>query len=279
MTAITTEQARRGAGTTRRARAGFAGTLRSEFTKIRSVRSTYWALALMVGASLAVTITFCAYTADHWPQARSSGFDPTAYSVVWLAVAGQLVIVVLGALTITSEYSTQAIRTSLTVMPRRGVLYAAKGTVFGAVTAAVAFPASFLAFFVGQWILASTHAGATLSQPNVLRAIILTASFVVLSGLFAFGVGAVLRSTAGAISAVIGFMFLLPEIAKSFPETWYDDAIRWLPGGQFIAEIANTGSQPIGPHLFGPLGELAVLGGYTVVALIAGAVALRRRDA
>jgi ABC-2 type transport system permease protein len=281
MTTVTTQEVRPVARTARRRRAGLTGTLRSELTKIISVRSTYWALAMLVLASVAWSVVFCAATADHWAHMSAqsrAGFDPTQSSVIGLVLLGQLVIAVLGALTITAEYSTQAIRTSLTVMPRRGVLYGAKAAVFAAVAVAVAFPASFLAWFVGQRLLASTHAEATLGQPNVLRAILASAIMAVLCGLFSYGLGAVLRNTAGTITSVCGFLFLLPQLAKALPTAWYDDAIRWLPGGQFDAAISTSGA-PISSHLFSAWGELAVFGGYTAVLLIAGAVVLRRRDA
>jgi ABC-2 type transport system permease protein len=281
MTAVTTHGVRPGARTTRRRRAGLSGTLRSEVTKIISVRSTYWALALLVLASIVWSIVFCAATADHWAHTSAqsrAGFDPTQSSVIGLVLLGQLVIVVLGALTITAEYSTQAIRTSLTVMPRRGILYGAKAAVFATVAVAVAFPASFLAWLVGQRLLASTHAEATLGQPNVLRAILASAIFVVLCGLFSYGLGAVLRSTAGTITAAYGFLFLLPQLARALPTTWYSDAIRWLPGGQFDGAISTSGP-PVSSHLFSAWGELAVFGGYTAVLLTAGALLLHRRDA
>jgi ABC-2 type transport system permease protein len=281
MQAVTTGHAQPSPVTGRR-RAGLRGTVRSEFTKIRSVRSSYWALALLVVASCAWSIAFCAGTADHWAHMSAqqrSGFDPTQSSVLGLALLGQLFIVVIGALAITSEYSTQEIRTSLTVMPRRGVLYGAKAGVLAAVTIVVAFLASFLCFFIGQELLRSTHASATLSQPNVLRAVVAAALYVTLCGLFAFGLGAVLRSTAGTITAAYGIMFLLPELARALPTAWYQDALRWLPGGQFPAEVTNSQRQNIGPYLFSAWGELAVLGGYAAVLLVAGAVMLRRRDA
>jgi ABC-type transport system involved in multi-copper enzyme maturation permease subunit len=282
MTAITTDQARPGTGTRRRARAGLAGTLRSELTKIRSVRSTYWALTLLVLASLAWSIAYCAGTASHWSQTAAqsrAGFDPTQSSVIGLVLLGQLVIVVLGALTITGEYSTQAVRTSLTVMPRRGVLYGAKAAVLAAVAIAVAFPASFLSFFTGQELLASTHAGATLSQPRVLQSIMISAMFVVLCGLFSYGIGLAVRNTAGTITAVYGFLFLLPQLARALPATWNADLIRWLPGDQFDAVLTSTQARPVSLNMFSAWGELAVFGGYTVVALVAGAILLRRRDA
>ncbi len=263
-------------------RAGVAGTLRSELTKIRSVRSTYWTLFLLVAAGVAWSIAFCAGEASRWPAMTAQdkvGFDPTQSSVVGLALLGQLVIVVLGTLAITSEYSTGMIRTSLTVMPRRGMFYGAKAAVFAAVALVVALLASFASFFTGQALLASTHVSATLSQPNVLRAVLGTALYIVLCGLFAFGLGAILRSTAGAMTAAYGLLFLLPELAKALPSAWYADVERWLPGGDVINTITGTQSANANPQLFSAWGEFAVFGGYTAIVLIIGAVLFRTRDA
>jgi ABC-2 type transport system permease protein len=263
-------------------RAGLAGTLRSELIKIRSVRSTYWALILLVLASVTWTVALCVGEAAHWPQMAPqdrAGFDPAQASILGLASLGQLIIVVLGALVITSEYSTGMMRTSLSVMPRRGVLYAAKGAVFAAVSLAVAVPASFICFFLGQRLLASTHVAATLSQPSVLRAVLAAGLYVALCGLFAFGLGAILRSTPGGITAAYGCLFLVPQLAKALPDTWYADAVRWLPGGDVINALTSTSSAQINEHLFSAWGEFAVFGAYTAVVLAAGAVLFHRRDA
>jgi ABC-type transport system involved in multi-copper enzyme maturation permease subunit len=263
-------------------RAGIKGTLRSEFTKIRSVRSTYWTLLLLVLTSIAWSVAACAGEASHWssmPVQDRAGLDPTQLSIVGLALLGQLVIVVLGTLAITSEYSTGMIRTSLTVMPRRGVLFGAKAAMFTAVALVIALLMSFAAFFIGQALLASTHVTATLSQPHVLRAVIGTALYVALCGLFAFGLGAILRSTAGGMTAAYGFLFLLPELTKALPSAWYADVERWLPGGDVINAITGTQSINSNPHLFSAWGEFAVFGAYTVILFIAGAVLFRTRDA
>jgi ABC-2 type transport system permease protein len=170
------------------------------------------------------------------------------------------------------------IRTSLTVMPRRGASYGAKAAVLAAVALVVALVASFASFFVGQGLLASTHVTATLSQPNVLGAVTGTALYLVLCGLFAYGLGAIIRSTAGAITAAYGFLFLLPQLAKALPSSWYADVDRWLPGGDVVNAITNT--QPgSNPHLFSAWGEFAVFGAYTAILLILGAVLFRKRDA
>jgi hypothetical protein len=109
--------------------------------------------------------------------------------------------------------------------------------------------------------------------------VIAAALYVTLCGLFAFGLGAILRNTAGAITAAYGFLFLVPQLAKALPNTWYADVVRWLPGGDVIAEITSTGRQQISVNLFSAWGELAVFGAYTAVLLIAGALLFRHRDA
>jgi ABC-2 type transport system permease protein len=263
-------------------RGGIVGSLRSELTKIRSVRSTYLTLIVLVLAGVGWSVADCAGEAAHWaqtaPQDKAS-FDATQASVVGLALLGQLVIVVLGALVMTSEYSTGMMRTSLGVMPRRGVLYAAKAAVLTAVTVVIALITSFASFFIGQSLLHSTHAAATLSQPGVLRAVLASAFYIALSGLFAFALGAIVRSTAGAITASFGVLFLLPQLAKALPSSWYAAMVRWLPGGNSVGAFTGTNSADAAPHLFSAWGEFAVFGGYTIVLLIIGALLFSRRDA
>ena len=282
MTAITTGRARPSAVPAPSRPAGLVGTLRSELTKIRSVRSTYWSLFILVAAGIAWSVAFCAGEAAHWPHMTAqakAGFDPTQSSIVGLALLGQLVIVVLGTLSITSEYSTGMIRTSLSVMPRRRILYAAKAAVFTAIALVVAFLTSFAAFFIGQALLSSTHASATLSQPNVLRAVTCAALYVALCGLFSFGLGMILRSTAGAMAAAYGLLFLVPQLAKALPSAWYADVVRWLPGGDVVNAITSTQTSSLSPNMFSAWGEFAVFGAYTVVLLAVGAVLFARRDA
>ncbi len=150
-------------------RAGFVGAMRSEFTKIRSVRSTYWTLLALVLACVGIGALFSwgqtqrILRFEHGTTFRGGKVPPgfaehianeirsqaASISLFGLLI-GQLIIIVLGALAITSEYSTGMIRTSLTAMPRRGTVFAAKGVVFGFVALVVGLVTSFLAFFVGQ---------------------------------------------------------------------------------------------------------------------------------
>jgi ABC-type transport system involved in multi-copper enzyme maturation permease subunit len=261
-------------------RAGFGGTLRSEFTKIRSVRSTYWTLLVLLAVSVGIGAAIAGGTAANWshasPQDRAT-FDPTQVSVAGLFYLGQLVIVVLGAMTITAEYSTGMIRTSLTAMPRRATVYAAKAVVFACIALVVALVTAFIAFFLGQALLASTHDTATLSQPGVLRAVIGAAVYVTTCGLFSYAAGSILRSTPAAISTVIALLFVIPILANLLPRTWHQDLERWLPSSAGQA-LSTTIGQP-DQHLFAPWGQFAVFAAYTVALLVAGAVLFRTRDA
>jgi ABC-2 type transport system permease protein len=258
-------------------RAGFGDALRSEFTKIKSTRSTYWTLLALVVVCVGIGALTCAGTASHPQGVSPANFDATQQSLAGLYV-GQLVIAVLGALTITSEYSTGMIRTSLTVQPRRGVVFAAKAVVFAVITLVTGLIASFGSFFVGQAILSSHHLSATLGQPNVLRAVIGGALFLTACGMLAYGLGAVLRHTAAAISAAIGLLFVLTVLVQFLPQSWQDNVDKWMPalaGSQIWATKAVGGEA----HQFPAWGGFAVLAGYAAIAIIAGLVCFRTRDA
>jgi ABC-2 type transport system permease protein len=260
-----------------RGRAGFGGVLRSELTKLRSVRSTWWTLLVLMVVSVGFSALICAVTNANWKNLSASSratFDATSTSLGGIGFLGPLVIAVLGALVITSEYSTGMIRTSLTVMPRRSVIFGAKAVVFGLVTVVLALVASFVSFFLGQALLGS-HS-ASLSHPGTMRAIIGTAIYVTLCGLLAYGVGVILRHTAGTITLVVGVLFVLPIIVALFPSSWHDAIVRWLPtsAGNAISTTVGTNDD-----MFSAWGEMAVIGAYVVVVMIIGVMLFRTRDA
>ena len=255
---------------------GLAETMRSEFIKIRSVRSTFWTLLGQAVAAIAFAVANCAGAVAH--GSYGPDFNPAQASLAGQVGIGELIIVVLGALVITSEYSTGMIRTSLTVMPRRGVLYAAKAIVFAAVSLAVSLVTSFAAFFIGQAILASKHVDTTLAQPYALRAVLLSAAVVTVFGLLAYGTGAVIRNSAGAITAILGVIFLIPLLAQALPTSWFQEMERWLPGGQAVYSISAGRAWSVS-DLFPAWGEFTVFCGYAAVLLAVGAWLFCRRDA
>jgi ABC-2 type transport system permease protein len=257
-------------------RAGLGGALRSELTKIRSVRSTYWTLLALVVVTIGMGALACLGAVSHGADVRGPGFDPTFRSLVGL-IMGQLIIAVLGALTITSEYATGMVRTSLAVQPRRGTLFAAKAVVFAGVSLVTGLVASFASFFIGQAILSSKHLDTTLSQPHVLRAVIGGGLFLAVCGLLSFGLGAVLRHTAAAITASIGLLFVVLILSNFLPQSWQDHVDKWIPfnaGSPLWTVVTDPGS-----HLFPAWTGFGVFAAYAAIAIAAGFILFRKRDA
>jgi ABC-type transport system involved in multi-copper enzyme maturation permease subunit len=256
-------------------RANLAGALRSELTKIRSVRSTYWTLLALV----VVTVGFGALAS--WGVATHGhpgpDFDPTAQSLSGLYIS-QLIMGVLGVLVITAEYSTGMIRTTLTTLPRRGTVVAAKAIVFAVVAFVTGLITSFASFFLGQALMSSHHMSTTLSHPHVLRAVIGGALFLTACGLLAFGLGLLLRHTAGAISTVVGLLFVLTILVNFLPQSWQDHVEKWVPA-MAGTRIWNTVPSLGGPPMFAAWTGFAVFCGYAAIVLIAGLVLFRKRDA
>jgi len=256
-------------------RANFAGALRSEFTKIRSVRSTYWTLLALVVVTVGFGALACwgAATHEHGPF-----FDATQRSLGGLYIS-QLVIGVLGVLVITAEYSTGMIRTTLSTMPYRGTIVAAKAVVFTVVALVTGLITCFASFFLGQALLASHHLNASLGQPNVLRAVIGGALFLTASGLLGFGIGLLLRHTAAAISTVVGLLFVITLLVNFLPQSWQEHVDKWMPaiaGTQIWSTLPNPpGSTPF----FAPWTGFAVFCVYAAIAVIAGLALFRKRDA
>jgi hypothetical protein len=217
-------------------------------------------------------------TATHWTStsgASRASFDPTATSLSGFLL-GQLIIAVLGVLTITSEFSTGVIRTSLATLPRRTTFYIAKAAVFAVTALIIGLIASFASFFIGQMLMKSTHANASLGDPGVLRAAFGGGLFLAACGLFAFGLGAILRNTAGAIATAVGLLFVAPILVNFLPSSWQHDVSKWLP--------SNAGShilliKPLTSGGFSAWTGFGIFCAYAAVTVIAGLILFRRRDA
>src|SRR6202042_184825 len=145
-------------------RAGLPGAIRSEFTKLRSVRSTYWTIAALfiVSVGIAAIAGFGIASQLHNNPWNKASTDAAQASLIAFFELGQLIIAVLGAMVITSEYSTGMIRTSLTAMPRRGTVYLGKLIVLTTVTLVVSLVTSFIAFFVGSATLSGSGVAGSL---------------------------------------------------------------------------------------------------------------------
>jgi len=255
----------------------FAAAVRSEWIKLRTVRSTIWALVLTVILTVGLGALITAIEVSRWDHrtlTEIKGFDPLLYSFAGLNPA-QLSIGVLGVLVMTSEYATRTIKLTFAATPQRTLLLAAKVATFSAVVAGVGLVSCFPAFWVGQALLAPKHAGLSISHPGVLRAVIGGAVRLVLVGAIAVALGAAMRRTAGAVAVLFAVLLVIPGLVTLLPEPWNDDITRYLPSSAGAAMSAVDRF----PSLLSPAAGLIVLCAYTAATLTLAAVVLTRRDA
>lgn len=247
--------------------------VRAEWTKFASLRSSRWTLVVFALTGIGLGILVSALTGARWPQASAqtrANWDPTNNTLAGL-IPGYLVIPVLGVLMMTSEYSTGSIRSTLAAVPRRPLVLASKALVFAGATLVVVEAVSFLAFLVGQRVM-GTAPHASLGQPGVLRALIMSGAFLVLMGLFGLGLGTIIRRSAAAVAAYAGLAVVLPPLLNAFPGNLW----RFGP----ITILANSAAAvKILPGALSPWTGFAAMAAYAAVALAVGAVLLVRRDA
>jgi ABC-2 type transport system permease protein len=255
----------------------FGATLRSEWIKFRSVRSTVWTLLAAAVATVGLGAALCAAYVSRYDQlslGERARFDPTAFNLRGLFLA-QLAIGVLGVLVISSEYTTGMIRTSLAAVPQRRTIVAAKSLVFVAVAFVVGTASSFGAFFAGQSILASKHLNVGLGDPGVLRAVVGGGVYLALIGLLALALGTLLRRTAGAIAALFGLVLVLPPLLGALPSPWGTDVPKYLP--------SEAGQAMLGIHqhsdLLSPGAGFAVMLAWVAAAVGVALYAIAHRDA
>jgi ABC-2 type transport system permease protein len=255
-----------------RVRAGLGDAVRAEWRKLVSLRSTAWALGITMAGT--VLVSYLSARGARHPQAPAGffqGFDPTNVALAGLAL-GSLVMGILGVMSMTSEYGSGTIRTSLAAVPRRGLFFSAKVIVFGSCALVVGMAMSFLSFFVGQAELSGGAPTATLGDPGVLRVLLESGGFLALLALFAVGLGAIIRHSAGAIATFVGCTLLLPLLLHSVP----GDVVRYTPTAIFANSVADV--TPTNGALTSSAG-FVLMAGYAIMSLAAGAILLARRDA
>jgi ABC-2 type transport system permease protein len=249
---------------------------RSEMAKILSLRSSAITLGLTFVACLLVTGLVTHSDLHHGAGYYGFGWDPTQDSLTGMIIVA-LTGGVFGALLITSEYSSGTIRTTLAAAPKRPLLLATKVGVTAVLTVLLCELLSFASFFLGQAVLSGGAApSATLASPGAARAVIMTGLFIALITLMSFGFGLVFRSTAAAIAAFVGVIFVLPLVMHGISES----SVRFLPTNILTNSIMST----VNPGLGGPFPPVSAVVGlllmtsYAAVALAVGAALFVRRD-
>ncbi len=255
---------------TRHRRSGLNHAVRAEWTKLATLRSTKWAVLIaFVGT---VLVSFLSTNGvRHQSAAFYRNFDPTNQALAGFALAS-LAVGILSVLSMTGEYGSGTIRSSLAANPRRAVFFTAKAIVVGTFALVFGLMLSFLSFFVGQAVLSDAAPTATLNDPGVLRALVESAVFLGLLALFGVGIGAIIRHSAGAIATFVGCTLLLPLILHNVA----GNPSRFMPVlllGNSVAAVVHVSGAPSSTV------ALLLMTLYAAIALAVGAALLARRDA
>jgi ABC-type transport system involved in multi-copper enzyme maturation permease subunit len=256
---------------------GFRGVLRAEWTKARTVRSTWWSLV----AAAALTVGFAVLLGSQFAgtsPARRAEMGAAQISFYPLVV-GQIALVAFGVLVVSAEYTSGTIRASLAAAPRRGVFLAAKALVAAGISGVVSAVISFGSFFVTQW--AAGELGASIGDPGVLRAVLGACACLTLMCVFAMGVATMLRSSALSLAILLPLLFLNSQGLASIPAI--RSVTQFLPdqagAGMMRVELSSDRVFFLGPLDFGPGAALLILLAWVAAALAGGYLSLRRRDA
>jgi ABC-2 type transport system permease protein len=269
-------------------RLSFPRVLRSEWIKLRTLRSTFWTLSsvvvLVVGiaALIAATIPDKASLLAQVPESqRASVEDQGAQFATTAATAGltfaALVIAVLGVLAISGEFSTGMIRSSFAAVPRRFPVLAAKALVLFVVSFLIGLVASAASWAVAVPFLNGKGYSGNLFSEDTLWAILGAGLYLGLVAVFALGVGTIVKASAGGIAAALGILLVLPIIASIIAgltkTQWLQDAGHYL--------ISNAGNGLAGGTNgdLEPWANVLIVVVWAAVAFIGGAVLLQRRDA
>lgn len=243
----------------------------SEWTKTRSVKSTYWLLVIAAVTALAGSVILAV-------SERSSTdpppLDPVASIFLGWLEYPILAVGILGALSLASEYGNGQIRTTFAAVPQRLVVLVAKATVAGTVTLVFGEALVFASFFLTREILAGHHSAPSLSAPGVARALLAAGLGLAAIALVGLGLAAIVRSTAGAIAALPAVVYL-PLAVLALPHPWNDEIGRFgllTAAYQLVSEHRH-------PGLLSPALSLVVLLAWPAVTLAAGAIVIERRDA
>jgi succinate dehydrogenase hydrophobic anchor subunit len=249
----------------------------SEWTKLHSLRSSRWSLLVAGLLTVGFPLLFATILSNRWshlsPRERAHR-QPLDVALSGVNVA-QLAIGVLGVLLISGEYSTGMIRSTFVAVPKRLPVLWAKASVYAAVTLALTVPAVLIGFLGSQAILHNHHIlELSFSHPGVARTVLGGAVYLTLVGVFALGLGAILRNTAGGIATFAAIMFVIPPLLNILPSDWNNAINPYLPStaGDAIFSLSH------GSDTLAPWPGFALFCGYTALSLGIAAVLLVRRD-
>lgn len=266
-------------------RLSFGRLVRSEWIKLRSIRSTLWCYAILVVVTIAMAVLVGSALDPNGPLSQDAAND-TLVTINTASISlTALVVAVLGVLIITGEYGTGQIRSTFTADPGRTGVVLAKATVLAVST----FVVTTVALWIGIAASAALQAGkgvhADLADPAVFMPLLGASVYVTLLALLAFGFGLLVRSSAGGIAITLGLLLVLPGVlslaASVINAQWLMDIVTFLPAqaGRQLYTYSSGADLPQQPGvvLDGWGGFAVLLAEVVVVGTIALTVA-RRRD-
>ena len=260
----------------------FGDVVLSEWTKFRSVRSTYWTFFVAIVLGIGLSALVSGISANHYmtdPEVHL-GWNPIQRSIRPGSLLAQLAFAVLGVIVVTSEYSTGMIRTSLGAVPRRLRMITAKLLVFALAALVVAEAISFSAFSIGQLLIHGKAPSASLGDHLVLRVVIGAGLYLVLIGLYGTAVGIIFRHAAAGIAVVVGTLFIGPGIVQALPSDWANPIEKFWPAGVLDTnagpQVMLTHHTPDALSAWWGLGEFAL---FVAIVTAIGFLLLERRDA
>ncbi len=251
--------------------------IRSEWTKLWSLRSTRWTLLVAILGMAGLGPLVAAVQMNRW---NHMGLDDRLhFNAINTGLGGyhfaQLAIGVLGVLVLTGEYSTGQIRSTFMAVPKRlPVLWAKAGT-FATVTFVLMLISGLVSFLAAQSILTQHHVETSLSHGVALRSWIGAALYLAVLSVLALSLGAIVRNTAGGIALFAGLLFVVPGLAAILPTSTQNAINPYLPSNAGTTILSGVHEA----HTFSPWGGFALFCGYTLLALLIAALLMKRRDA
>ena len=257
---------------------GFTDLMRSEWTKFRTLRSTWWSLGIAIVLSIGLTIAACAVYTHDFPTldaATRTQFQQDTIGLIFQPGAqfGTLAICVLGVLLIASEYSTGMIRATILASPRRTSALLAKGATLALAVFVIAELIALPSFFIGSAIT-HAHASTSITDPITLRALLAFGLYMSAMSLIALSVGALVRHPAAGISIVLAMQFVIPGVLTLIPGSIGQHLSAALPSGATV--IMSSGHDST--NVYTPLQGLLFLIGWTLVLGGAALLSIKKRD-
>lgn len=261
----------------------FGGVMRSEWIKLRSLRSTAWSYLILIAVWVGLALLMSLGMSSSLGESGSAGVGPAEMqselvimSATFGAVFGQLIVAVLGVLVISGEYTTGMIRSTFTAVPRRIPAFTAKALVLFVTTFVVGLVSAIAAFIVSSVVYGMHGVSASITDPDTFLPLVGAALYLAFVSLLALGFGTMLRSSAGGIAAVLGILMLLPMVLQMIPVQWSQDLVPYLFS---IAGMDIFGQTAITENWDSVAKNVGIVAVWLLAAVTGALLLLKKRDA